>query len=94
MSEPVRAYIYRVLTAISVLVMFYGVASERETVLWLGVANAVLGNGLASMHTSTKSGDRGQVTAVGVIVAAAVAVLVYILLEFVVFHDQAAALVG
>lgn len=54
MSETTRAYIYRVLTALSVVAAAYGWLSEAEIVLWLGVASAVLGNGLAAVNTSTK----------------------------------------
>lgn len=54
MSETTRAYIYRVLTALSVVVVAYGWLSEAEVALWLGVAAAVLGNGLAAVNTSTK----------------------------------------
>jgi len=54
MSETTRAYIYRVLTALSVVVVAYGWLTEAEVALWLGVAAAVLGNGLAAVNTSTK----------------------------------------
>lgn len=54
LSESTRAYIYRILTAVSLLVVAYGVASSEEVTLWLGVAAAVLGNGLAAVNTSTK----------------------------------------
>ena len=54
MSESQRAYIYRVLTALSLVVVARGLVSESEVALWLGVAAAVLGNGLAAVNTSTK----------------------------------------
>lgn len=55
LSESTRAYIYRILTAASLLVVAYGLASTEEVALWLGVAAAVLGNGLAAVNTSTKA---------------------------------------
>lgn len=54
MSETTRAYIYRVLTALSVVAVAYGVLTEQEVALWLTVAAAVLGNGLAAINTTTK----------------------------------------
>ena len=55
MNESTRAYIYRVLVACSLLVVARGLVSESEVTLWLGVAAAVLGNGLAAVNTSTKA---------------------------------------
>jgi len=54
MNEATRAYIYRVLLAVQPLVLFYGIASQAEIALWLGVISAALGLGLASKNTSTK----------------------------------------
>lgn len=54
MSESTRAYIYRILVAASLVVVARGLVSESEVTLWLGVAAAVLGNGLAAVNTSTK----------------------------------------
>ena len=54
MSESQRAYVYRVLVALSLVVVARGLVSESEVTLWLGVAAAVLGNGLAAVNTSTK----------------------------------------
>ena len=54
MSESQRAYIYRGLVALSLVVVARGLVSESEVTLWLGVAAAVLGNGLAAVNTSTK----------------------------------------
>lgn len=53
--EHVRAYIYRVLTYVSPIVVFYGLATIQEAGLWLTLAGAILGlsNGLAAMNTST-----------------------------------------
>lgn len=52
-SEKTRAYIYRVLLAVSPLVAFYGFLSTDELALWLGVASTVL-NILPTLNTSTK----------------------------------------
>jgi hypothetical protein len=52
-NESTRAYIYRILLALQPLVVAYGLASESEAVLWVSVAAAVLGNGLAAKNTST-----------------------------------------
>lgn len=54
MNEATRAYIYRVLLALQPLVVAYSLASEQEAALWLSVASAVLGTGLATVNTSTK----------------------------------------
>ena len=54
MSESQRAYVYRVLVALSLVVVARGLVTESEVTLWLGVAAAVLGNGLAAVNTSTK----------------------------------------
>lgn len=53
LSESTRAYVYRILVAASLLVVAYGVVSSEEAALWLGVAAAVLGNGLAAVNTTT-----------------------------------------
>lgn len=52
-SEKVRAYIYRVLLAVSPLVAFYGFMTQEELTLWLGVASTAL-NILPAMNTSVK----------------------------------------
>lgn len=54
MNEATRAYIYRILVAVSLVVVARGLVSESEVTLWLGVAAAVLGNGLAAANTTTK----------------------------------------
>ena len=54
MNESTRAWIYRVLLALQPIVVAYGLATETEAVLWVGVASAVLGTGLATFNTSTK----------------------------------------
>lgn len=53
-NEKVRAYIYRVLLAVSPLVAFYGFLTQEEITLWLGVASTVL-NVLPALNTSTKN---------------------------------------
>ncbi len=53
MTESTRAYIYRVLLALQPIVVAYGVVSDTQAVLWLSVASAVLGTGLATLNTST-----------------------------------------
>lgn len=52
-NEKVRAYIYRVLLAVSPVIAFYGYLSNEELTLWLGVASTVL-NILPTLNTSTK----------------------------------------
>lgn len=57
MSEAVRGYIYRILAAVGVVLVFYGVISQEELALWLGVAVTVLqtgGNILASFNTTIR----------------------------------------
>jgi len=53
-TEQVRAYIYRILTAVGTLVMGYGFITTNELALWLGLATAVL-NIMPSANTSTKA---------------------------------------
>jgi hypothetical protein len=47
----VRAYIYRVLLALSAVAVGLGWLTDSEVALWLGVASAILGNGLATRYT-------------------------------------------
>ena len=57
LPENVRAYIYAILTAVGLVLIFYGVLSQEEYALWLGVAATVLqtaGNALAAANTSFK----------------------------------------
>jgi len=51
MSQSTRAYLYRVLTAAAPLAAAYGLVAEQELPLWLALAAAVLGNGVAAVHT-------------------------------------------
>lgn len=53
MNEQTRAWIYRVLTAVVPLTIAYGITDDRTAALWLGLAGAALGTGLAAFNTST-----------------------------------------
>lgn len=54
LSEPVRAYIYRILIAVGAAAVAYGLLSSEELAVWLGVATAVL-NIMPAANTSTKA---------------------------------------
>ena len=57
MPEHVRAYIYRISVALMPLLILYGVLSESEAALWVGVVAAVLSVGesaLAARNTSVR----------------------------------------
>lgn len=54
-NEATRAYVYRVLVALVPLLVTYGVVDSRQVAVWLGLASAVLGFGLATANTSTKA---------------------------------------
>jgi hypothetical protein len=54
-NEATRAWIYRVLVALVPILVFYGAVDESQIAVWLGLASAVLGFGLASANTSTKA---------------------------------------
>ncbi len=56
-DERTRAWIYRVLTAIVPLLIAQGAIEGQTASLWLALAGAVLGTGLASLNTSTKGRD-------------------------------------
>lgn len=56
MKESTRAYIYRVLVALQPVVVSYSLVTENQSVLWLSVASAVLGTGLAVKNTSIRPG--------------------------------------
>ena len=53
-NEATRAYVYRVLVALVPVLIAYGVVDSRQVAVWLGLASAFLGFGLASANTSTK----------------------------------------
>lgn len=52
MTEPVRAWIYRVLMAAGVVALAYGLLTDEEIATWLGLAAAVL-NILPVANTTT-----------------------------------------
>ena len=54
-SPAVRRYVYGVFLALGPVLLFYGVASSQEFVMWAGVCATVLGlpNGLALANTPT-----------------------------------------
>lgn len=54
LSDTQRAWVYRVLLAVSLVAVGYGWITEDEASRWLGLAVAILGNGLATANTSTK----------------------------------------
>lgn len=56
-SERVRAYVYSILVVAVPLLIAYGVIDEQTAVLWLALAAAVLGLGLARVNTSTTTDD-------------------------------------
>lgn len=41
-TEQVRAYIYRVLMAAGVVALVYGLLTQEEIAVWLGLAAAIL----------------------------------------------------
>lgn len=54
MNESTRAWVYRGLLALVALAIVYGLVSEEQAAAWAAVLSAVLGNGLATLNTSTK----------------------------------------
>lgn len=56
LTEPVRGWIYRVLVAVGLLLVGYGVISAEQWALWAGVLVAVL-NVMPSANTSVKKPD-------------------------------------
>lgn len=55
LSESTRGWIYRILLALQPLAVAYGLLTGDMASLWVNVGSAVLGLGLASGNTSTKS---------------------------------------
>lgn len=55
-NEKTRAYIYRILVAVGLLLAGYGVVSGEQLALWLGVVSATL-NVLPAMNTTTKTDE-------------------------------------
>jgi hypothetical protein len=52
LTEPVRAWLYRVLVAAGALLLVYGVLSAEEAAAWTGLAVALC-NVTPAAHTST-----------------------------------------
>lgn len=50
-EQRVRAYLYRVVTAVAVLAAFYGFVADQAVSLWVGLGAAVLGTGTAAANT-------------------------------------------
>lgn len=50
--EWVRAWVYRVATAVMPLLIAYGIVDDQKAAMWIGVATAVLVPGLAAANTS------------------------------------------
>lgn len=51
LSPQVRGYIYTILTAAAPLAVGYGILTDEEVSLWLGLAFALLGLGTAAIFT-------------------------------------------
>ena len=56
MTEPVRAWVYRACLALVALAVVYGVVTDEQAESWVAVVSALLGNGLATLNTTTKRG--------------------------------------
>lgn len=54
MNESTRAWVYRSCLALVALAVVYGVATEDQAAAWVAVVSALLGNGLATLNTSTR----------------------------------------
>jgi hypothetical protein len=54
MSTTTRAWVYRGLLALVTLAIVYGLVTEEQAAAWVAALSAVLGNGLATINTSTK----------------------------------------
>ena len=57
LSEPTRAWVYRVLLAVIPILTAYGVVDDQLAPLFIALGAAVLGTGLAVGNTSTKGDD-------------------------------------
>jgi hypothetical protein len=55
LNDRTRAYLYRIVLAGAPLCAVYGIVTADRVPLWLGLAGAVLGNGMAAVNTSTKA---------------------------------------
>lgn len=54
MSETTRGWIYRILLAVVALAVIYGLVTDEQAAAWIGVAGALLGNGLATVNTTVR----------------------------------------
>ena len=54
MSTTQRAWVYRVLVILSILAIGFGLVTEEQAAAWVAAAAALLGNGLATINTTTK----------------------------------------
>ncbi|MGG7466050.1 phage holin [Plantibacter sp. YIM 135347] len=59
-SLEARGYIYRILLAASPIATGYGIVTEQQAGLWLGLAGAVLGLTLAAVNTPTGKGKHAK----------------------------------
>jgi hypothetical protein len=53
-DEAIRAWIYRILTALLVVAVVFGIVSEEQAVSVGAVIAAIFGTTLAALNTSTK----------------------------------------
>lgn len=53
-DEAHRAWLYRILLALVTLAALYGIIGENEVAGWTGLVTAVVGNGLATLNTTTR----------------------------------------
>ena len=54
LTEQRRAWTYRLLLAAVAVAAVYGVIGEDEVTAWTALIAALLGNGLATLNTSTE----------------------------------------
>jgi hypothetical protein len=55
LSEPNRAWLYRISTALIPLLAAYAIIDESAVAGWVALAAAVFNTGMASVNTSTKT---------------------------------------
>lgn len=58
MNESTRAWVYRGLLALVALAVVYGLVTDEQAAAWVAAVSAVLGNGLATLNTTTKKGGQ------------------------------------
>lgn len=51
LPRPVRAWLYRVTTAVTPLLIAYGVVDGNRAALWMAAVSAALGTGTAAAYT-------------------------------------------